>query len=153
MDVAGVNLLTTFLIVVVAIVAFVAIRWDIKSLINKSSVSSTLPVNFLSQNEFIEHLLDIDFTKHYALIDVRDPSEYQKGHIQHAINIPHKQIMANPALLTPYFDRQVIVYCLSGIRSGEVCRTTTVAAGNILWQLEGGIQQWKQHKRPLIRSK
>lgn len=49
------------------------------------------------------------------LIDVRQPSEYEEGHIEGAINIPLRELGANLDKIPT--DRQVFVYCASGYRA------------------------------------
>ena len=55
-----------------------------------------------------------------VLLDVRTQSEYNDGHIQNAINIPHDQILKEPQLVSAYKDSQVVVFCRSGVRAGKV---------------------------------
>jgi rhodanese-related sulfurtransferase len=49
------------------------------------------------------------------LVDVREPSEYQSGHIPSAINIPLRTLTETLDKI-PH-DRPVILYCSSGYRS------------------------------------
>jgi rhodanese-related sulfurtransferase len=50
------------------------------------------------------------------LIDVREPSEYEEGHLPGAVNIPLRTLAANVDKIPT--DRQVFVYCASGYRAG-----------------------------------
>jgi rhodanese-related sulfurtransferase len=50
-----------------------------------------------------------------VLVDVREPSEYQLGHIANAINIPLRSLAHN--LDQVPHDRPVVLYCSSGYRS------------------------------------
>jgi rhodanese-related sulfurtransferase len=50
------------------------------------------------------------------LVDVREPSEYQSGHIPKAINIPLRTLAQNLDQIPR--DRPVVLYCSSGYRSG-----------------------------------
>lgn len=53
------------------------------------------------------------------IIDVRESDEYESGHADHAINIPHNQIsLSQPPLADIGFDHPIIVYCRSGGRAG-----------------------------------
>ena len=53
---------------------------------------------------------------HQALVvDVREPLEYQSGHIPGAINIPLRTISRNLSKIPS--DRPVILYCSTGYRS------------------------------------
>ncbi|MEN6624299.1 MAG: rhodanese-like domain-containing protein [Smithella sp.] len=51
----------------------------------------------------------------FILVDVRDPSEYQEGHIPGAINIPADTFAAGSGLLPK--EKKIIVYCNTGSRS------------------------------------
>lgn len=52
------------------------------------------------------------------IIDVREPEEYARGHVDGAINIPPSELMAGAKSLqnTPK-DTELILYCVSGSRS------------------------------------
>lgn len=53
-----------------------------------------------------------------VIIDVREPQEYQNGHVQGALNIPPSEIMhGSPQLQNIPKDTELIVYCVSGSRS------------------------------------
>ncbi|MEK7625912.1 MAG: rhodanese-like domain-containing protein [Patescibacteria group bacterium] len=51
-------------------------------------------------------------------VDVREPEEYDKSHVDGAINIPPQQIMDGAKKLanTPK-DTEIVLYCISGSRS------------------------------------
>ena len=50
-----------------------------------------------------------------VLVDVREPSEYQSGHIPNAINIPLRTLPDNLDKIV--HDRPVVLYCSTGYRS------------------------------------
>lgn len=51
-------------------------------------------------------------------IDVREPYEYAKGHIEGALNIPPAELMAGAAKLTDVpKDTELVLYCITGSRS------------------------------------
>jgi phage shock protein E len=52
------------------------------------------------------------------VVDVRTPREFDKGHLEGAILIPHTQISARLDELGSDLDRNIVVYCRSGRRSG-----------------------------------
>lgn len=53
-------------------------------------------------------------------IDVREPFEYSRGHVEGAINIPPAELMAGaPALKNIDKDTELVLYCLSGARSNS----------------------------------
>lgn len=51
------------------------------------------------------------------LVDVRSAQEYQKSHLNGAINIPYADLYLNASKFLPDKDQAVIVYCATGKRS------------------------------------
>ncbi len=52
------------------------------------------------------------------IVDVREPQEFARGHVEGAINIPPAELMAGAkALDNVPKDTQIILYCISGARS------------------------------------
>ncbi len=52
------------------------------------------------------------------IIDVREPSEYARGHVEGAINLPPAALMAGAKALEGIpKDTEIILYCMSGARS------------------------------------
>jgi rhodanese-related sulfurtransferase len=73
---------------------------------------ATLPAGFLTNSlEAVQEAISAGA----ALVDVREPSEYEEGFIEDAISIPIRQLVAQ--LDDVPTDRTVIVYCLSGYRA------------------------------------
>lgn len=51
-------------------------------------------------------------------IDVREPSEYARGHVEGAINVPPADIMNGATALSDVDkDTELVLYCMSGARS------------------------------------
>ena len=50
------------------------------------------------------------------IIDIRDPIEYQKGHLSDAINIPFLQLYLFPSKYLEY-NKTYTLYCNSGSKS------------------------------------
>ena len=51
-------------------------------------------------------------------VDVRTPEEFATGHLAGAINIPHDQMEQRWEELAAFEDREMVVYCRTGRRSG-----------------------------------
>ena len=50
-------------------------------------------------------------------IDVRSAEEFNAGHLQDAVNIPHDQILARSQAVSPDKNAPVNLYCRSGRRA------------------------------------
>lgn len=57
-----------------------------------------------------------------VFLDVRTAPEYAASHAPGAIHIPVGQVARRLDELRPYEDRRILVYCLSGHRSGAAVR-------------------------------
>lgn len=51
-------------------------------------------------------------------VDVRTPEEYAAGHVEGAIHIPHTEMARRYGELARFEDREIVVYCRTGRRSG-----------------------------------
>ena len=75
------------------------------------------------------------------LVDVRQPHEAQMfGSIEGSRLIPMNDIPARMAELP--VDREVVLYCKSGMRSGNAANWLRQQGRNAL-SLQGGIDQWR----------
>ena len=61
-------------------------------------------------------------------IDVRSAEEFNAGHLQDAVNIPHDQILAGIQAVSPEKSARVNLYCRSG-RRAEAALTELKNAG------------------------
>lgn len=52
-----------------------------------------------------------------VIIDVREPEEYARGHVEGALNIPAAELSASSHLHQLPKDEPLILYCVSGSRS------------------------------------
>ncbi|WP_292071733.1 rhodanese-like domain-containing protein [Brevundimonas sp. UBA7534] len=87
-----------------------------------------------------------------VLIDVREPDEYAAAHIEGAILAPLSQMPAAWQALDLPADKTIIVQCLKGGRSHQVCAFVgpTAADGQPLFNLTGGIQAWHAAGLPVV---
>jgi len=59
----------------------------------------------------------------YVLVDVREPEEYAKDHLNGSINVPPAEIMSGATALKDVpKDAKIIVYCITGSRSNVSMR-------------------------------
>lgn len=77
------------------------------------------------------------------LVDVRTPEEYKDGYIKHSQNIDFNSPTFDEDISKLDKNKPVILYCRSGGRSAK-CSQKLKEAGFIkIYDLEGGITQWK----------
>ena len=76
-------------------------------------------------------------TNEYCLLDVRQPGEYEQGHIPGALLIPLAELQSN--LNKVKSDRMIIVYCRSGNRSRSAVGILNGAGLEDVYNMEGGI--------------
>jgi len=79
-----------------------------------------------------------------VLLDVRTQSEYNDGHIQDAINIPHDQLLKEPQLVSAYKDSQVVVFCRSGFRAGKVIEMLEGLGFKEIIDIDGDMLAWNE---------
>ncbi len=79
--------------------------------------------------------------KHFDLVDVRQPSEYDAGHISGAELIPLNNILSGDFKINK--EDTVVLYCHSGRRSGIALKYLEEHGYNHVEHLEGGILTWK----------
>lgn len=77
-----------------------------------------------------------------VLIDVREPWEYEAGHVPSAKNIPLGAIEGRLGELAPYKDGPVYVVCQSGSRSLAASQTL-VSHGFDAVNVTGGTRAWR----------
>jgi phage shock protein E len=75
-----------------------------------------------------------------VVIDVRTPQEFQGGHVQGALNLPHDSIAQDIAKAKVNKDDHVILYCRSGRRS-EIALGTLKGLGFSNVENYGGFEQ------------
>lgn len=82
-------------------------------------------------------------------LDVREPHEWDAGHIDTAVHIPMGELNARQDELAE--DRTIVAVCRSGARSGQVAAALT-RAGYTAENLEGGMQAWEREGLPFVAS-
>ncbi|WP_227938513.1 rhodanese-like domain-containing protein [Alkalihalobacillus deserti] len=94
--------------------------------------------------KYLKTLSQDDFIKGYRkaqLIDVREPREYDGGHILGARNIPMSQIRQR--INEVRTDQPVYLYCQSGARSRQAAQLLKKKRGvEDISHLQGGFKKW-----------
>ncbi|EIQ82573.1 UNVERIFIED_CONTAM: rhodanese-like domain-containing protein [Streptococcus canis] len=77
---------------------------------------------------------------HVLVVDVREPEEYQKGHIPAAINMPLSTFSDHYQELE--FEQEIHVICQTGVRSAQAVAFLE-EKGFPAITVEGGMKAWK----------
>ena len=80
----------------------------------------------------------------FQLIDVRQPTEYEQGHIPGAILLPVGELLPRLTEIDP--QRETIVYCRSGVRSTAACQILRDNSFEQVLNMTGGILGWQGHR-------
>jgi len=98
----------------------------------------------------LKELLDSD--KPIALIDVREPAEWEIVRIPGATLIPKDQILRGDALAELPQDRQIVMYCKTGVRSAETLAAVKNAGFTDAVHVQGGVTAWVNQVDPSLPS-
>lgn len=90
--------------------------------------------------------------KNAVVLDVREESEFQEGHILNSMLIPLGKLDERAAELEKDKDRPIVVVCRSGNRSGGACTTLGKRGFTQAYNLAGGILAWQKANLPLEKS-
>jgi rhodanese-related sulfurtransferase len=83
------------------------------------------------------------------ILDVREPDEFDKGHIPKAINIPRGLLEFKIASAIPDKEAHIIAYCKTGGRSCLACNTLQELGYKHVESVEGGWQAWLKAGYPV----
>lgn len=96
--------------------------------------------------EQLRRLLDSD--SGIALIDVREPTEWQINRIDGAVLIPTSSIGSAGVPAGLPRDRRPVLYCKTGVRSAQALRAFRDAGFTDAVHLRGGIVAWAEQMQP-----
>jgi adenylyltransferase/sulfurtransferase len=88
----------------------------------------------------LKELLDSD--KPTYLVDVREPAEWEIVKIPGATLIPKDEILRGEALASLPQDRQIVMYCKTGVRSAETLAAVKNAGFSDAVHVQGGVTAW-----------
>lgn len=73
------------------------------------------------------------------LIDVRSPKEYSEGHLKGAILIPEYEIKEKILQRINNKEKEIIVYCQSGVRAKKASETLKKMGYNSVYNIYNGL--------------
>jgi adenylyltransferase/sulfurtransferase len=98
----------------------------------------------------LKDLLDSD--KPIYLVDVREPAEFEINNIAGAVLIPTHDILRGDALASLPQDKQIVMYCKTGVRSAETLAAVKRAGFSDAVHMQGGIAAWVRQIDPSLPS-
>jgi rhodanese-related sulfurtransferase len=85
-----------------------------------------------------------------VVIDVREHEEFNKGHIESAVNLPLSRLKEQTSGLDAYKDKPVLIVCQEGTRSSTAGKIITKAGLKDVFVITGGMQSWQEdYKLPI----
>lgn len=115
------------------------------ALVSTATQAAEPQVAMVSQEALLERQQKGDAA--LVVLDVRTPDEYVAGHVPGAVNIPHDQVAARLAEVPK--DKDVVIYCRSGRRTGIAADVLAANGYTRLGHLEGDMLAWQEKQRPL----
>jgi len=82
------------------------------------------------------------------LLDVREPSEWEAGHVDGAVLIPLAELPARMSEVPS--DKTVLVICRSGNRSAQARDQLRAAGFSQTTSIDGGINAWIEAGLPVV---
>jgi sulfur-carrier protein adenylyltransferase/sulfurtransferase len=98
----------------------------------------------------LEHMLKerAEGARDFVLIDVREPNEYEINQIPDSILIPKGEFLNGNALEQLPSDKQVVMYCKTGVRSAETLAIVKGAGYADAVHVGGGVSAWVNQVDP-----
>jgi adenylyltransferase/sulfurtransferase len=94
----------------------------------------------------------IDSDKPIHLVDVREPAEWEIVKIPGATLIPKDEILRGDALSDLPQDKQIVMYCKTGVRSAETLAAVKNAGFRDAVHVQGGVTAWVNQIDPSLPS-
>jgi sulfur-carrier protein adenylyltransferase/sulfurtransferase len=83
-----------------------------------------------------------------AIVDVREASEWDQGHVPGAVHISKSYIEQQIEAAVPDRSKPVVLYCAGGVRSLFAAETLQSLGYGDVASMAGGFQQWKSQGLP-----
>ncbi len=120
------------------------------SLVNMASCqSSGGPHGTIKQNISVNDFDNKLSAGNVQLIDVRTPEEYAQGHLKNAVNLNYNSDDFEKQIAKLDKTRPVMLYCLSGGRSGKAAGKMEDMGFAEVYNMDGGIMKWNSAGKPL----
>jgi rhodanese-related sulfurtransferase len=85
----------------------------------------------------------------FLLIDVREESEWAKGHLPGAVHLGKGIIERDVEERVPDTGAEMVLYCGGGYRSALAADNLQKMGYTHVWSMDGGYRDWKEKGYPL----
>ena len=127
------------LLVIILVLSGSLLLWELLSRRSGREISTLLAVQLINYKDAL-------------VLDVREESEYDEGHIPNSIHIPADKIKDRMEELEKYKDKPIVVIYRSGVRSGSASATLHTNGFSLIHNLTGGIDTWKNADLPIVKK-
>ncbi|MEV0475271.1 rhodanese-like domain-containing protein [Streptomyces prunicolor] len=87
-----------------------------------------------------------------VLLDVREPHEWQAGHVPWAVHLPLSALTAGAGLPAEARARSLVVICRSGNRSREAAELLATRGADVV-DVIGGMRDWAGAGLPVVDAR
>ena len=91
----------------------------------------------------------LDAGEDFQLIDVREESEWARGHLPHAMHLGKGIIERDIEKAVPDCNKKCVLYCGGGFRSALVADNLQKMGYNNVWSMDGGVRAWREAGYPM----
>lgn len=103
----------------------------------------------LDVTQFADKIKTVDNAQ---IVDVRTPDEYNKGHLENAVNIDWNNSNFENEISKLDKSKPIFVYCLSGGRSSSATNKMHQLGFKEIYEMNGGIMKWQAKNLPLTQE-
>jgi len=124
------------------------------SVLSCNEATSQKEVSSIAQREVVT-VVDVNTFEKEAmapgaqLVDVRRDNEWERGHLENAKHFEMNNPSWQAQIETLDKDKPVYVYCAKGGRSARCAQQLKEAGFTRIYDLEGGINNWKSAGKPV----
>lgn len=94
----------------------------------------------------------LDGGEKFALVDVREESEFAKDHLPGAIHLGKGVIERDVEASVPDLNTPMVLYCGGGFRSALAADNLQKMGYTSVFSMDGGIRAWRERGFPLTRE-
>ena len=129
---------SNFFPIIIAVLSGLMLLWSLFG----NRIRGIIEVDCTAALQLINH-------KNALILDVREETEYQAGHLLNAKLIPLGKLKERIGELEKYKNQPIVVVCRSGNHSGTACALLGKLGFAQAYNLAGGVLDWQKHKLPL----